>query len=44
MELRNYENVISDNENKIVLLNQELMRVREVLSKKDLEIQDYKQK
>lgn len=44
MELRNYENVISDNENKIVLLNQELMRVREVLSKKDLEIQDYKQR
>jgi hypothetical protein len=36
MELKNYENVISDNENKIILLNQELMRLRDILTKKDL--------
>ena len=27
MELKNYENVISDQENKIILLNQELLRL-----------------
>ena len=34
MELRNYENVISDNENKIVLLNQELLRLNDILGRK----------
>jgi len=27
MELRNYENLISDHENKLALLNQELLRL-----------------
>lgn len=44
MELKNYENVISDNENKIILLNQELMRLRDILTKKDLQLQEAKQK
>lgn len=44
MQLRNYENVVAETENKIVLLNQQLMRLRDVLTKKDLEVQDYKQR
>lgn len=44
MELRNYENVIADNENKIILLNQELLRLNEVLKQKEQEIHGYKQR
>lgn len=44
MELKNYENVISDQENKIILLNQELMRLNEVLKQREEEIQGYKQR
>lgn len=35
MELRNYENIINDNENKLALLNQELFRLNEILREKD---------
>ena len=38
MELRNYENVIADNENKIVLLNQEVLRLNDVLTRRNDEI------
>ena len=42
MELRNYENVIADNENKIVLINQELLRLNEVLRNKEDELHSAK--
>lgn len=42
MELRNYENMIADNENKLVLLNQELLRLNDVLGRKEDELQKYK--
>lgn len=35
MELKNYENALSDQENKIILLNQELMRLNEVLKQRE---------
>jgi hypothetical protein len=35
MELRNYENMITDHENKLALLNQELLRLNELLRDKD---------
>lgn len=44
MQLRNYENIISDNQNKIVLLNQELLRLNDVLGRKEDEIQKYKER
>lgn len=31
MELRNYENLLTDHENKLALLNQELLRLNELL-------------
>ncbi len=42
MELRNYESLIEDNENKIVLLNQEILRLNEVLRNMTEEIERYK--
>ena len=44
MEYKNYENIIADNENKIVLLNQELIRLNEVLKQKEEEIHGFKQR
>lgn len=44
MELRNYENVIADNENKIVLLNQEVLRLNDVLTRKNDDIENWKQR
>lgn len=44
MELRNYENVIADNENKIILVNQELLRLNEVLRNKEDELQTTRQR
>ena len=35
MELRNYENLINDHEKKLALLNQELLRLNEILKDKD---------
>jgi chromosome segregation ATPase len=35
MELRNYENLIADHENRLALLNQELLRLNELLRQKD---------
>lgn len=42
MELRNNENVIADYENKIVLINQELLRLNEVLRDKEDQLQNQK--
>ena len=44
MELRNYENMIADFENKIALLNQELLRLNEVLKAKEEQLHDFKQR
>ena len=44
MELRNYENLIADHENKLALLNQELLRLNELLREKDDENSLYRQK
>lgn len=44
MELRNYENLINDHENKLALLNQELLRLNEILKDKDEEVHAYRQK
>lgn len=44
MELRNYENMIADNENKLVLLNQELLRLNDVLGRKEDELQKLKER
>lgn len=44
MELRNYENVIADNENKIVLLNQEVLRLNDVLTRKNDDLENWKQR
>jgi hypothetical protein len=44
MELRNYENLINDHEKKLALLNQELLRLNEILKDKDEEIHNFKQK
>lgn len=35
MELRNYQNLISDYENRLALVNQELIRLNELLKDKD---------
>jgi chromosome segregation ATPase len=44
MELKNYENMIGEFENKITLINQELMRLTQVLKDKEDEINGYKQR
>jgi hypothetical protein len=44
MELRNYENIISDHENKLALLNQELIRLNEILRDKNEENAAYRQR
>lgn len=44
MELRNYENLLTDHENKLALLNQELLRLNELLREKDDENSNYRQK
>lgn len=44
MQLRNYENVIADNENKIILVNQELLRLNEVLRNKEDDLQSTRQR
>lgn len=44
MELRNYETMIHDFENKITLLNQELLRLNQVLKAKEEDLHDFKQR
>lgn len=44
MELRNYENLINDHENRIALLNQQLIRLNEILKEKDDDLQGARQK
>lgn len=44
MELRNYENLISDHENKLALLSQELLRLNDVLRDKDHQNSAHRQK
>lgn len=35
MELRNYENILSDHENKLALTSQELLRLNDLLRQKE---------
>ena len=44
MELKNYENVISDHENKLALLNQELIRLNEILREKEEQNAGFRQR
>ena len=44
MELRNYETMVNEFENKITLLNQELLRLNEVLKSKEEDLHDFKQR
>lgn len=44
MELRNYEHIIAEHEDKLVLLSNELMRLTELLRNREDEIQAYKKR
>lgn len=44
MELRNYENIINDYENKLALSSQELLRLNELLREKEDDLNAYKQR
>lgn len=44
MELRNYESTIAQNENKIAMMSQEMMRLNSILKDKEDEIHSLKQK
>jgi hypothetical protein len=44
MELRNNEHVISELENKLAMVSNELMRLNELLRSRDDDIQSYKKR
>ena len=44
MELRNYENVINEHENKLAVLSNELIRLTDLLRNRDDDIQNYKKR
>jgi hypothetical protein len=43
MELRNYEGMLSENENKIAMLSQEMLRLNQVLGGKEDELSNLRQ-
>lgn len=43
MELRNYEGMLADNENKIAMLSQEMLRLNQVLGGKEDELSNLRQ-
>ena len=44
MELRNYENIINEHENKLAVLSNELIRLTDLLRNRDDDIQNYKKR
>lgn len=43
MELRNYESILTENENKIAMLSQEMLRLNQVLGSKEDELSNLRQ-
>jgi HAMP domain-containing protein len=43
MELRNYEGMLSENENKLTMLSQEMLRLNQVLGGKEDELSNLRQ-